>query len=147
MTREDLEKLWPILEAYRQGKKIEVYNPSTERWNKTDDLYFYNKLYCYRVASEPKYRPFQNSEECLEEMVKHQPVGWIKSSRGIFNIFEIGEYYIVIAKSGVNRYDAAINDFVFVDGAPFGIIKRRIYYDTRRTNIKRSIQARTSCQY
>ena len=45
MTREDLEKLWPILEAYRQGKTIEVYNPSTERWNKTDDLYFYNKLF------------------------------------------------------------------------------------------------------
>ena len=25
MTREELEKLWPILEAYRQGKTIEVY--------------------------------------------------------------------------------------------------------------------------
>ena len=123
MTREDLDKLWPILEAYRQGKTIEVYDPSDDTWYELDDPGFDSDPDLYRVASEPKYRPFQNSEECLEEMVKHHPVGWIKSSRGIFNIFEIGEYYIVIAKSGVNRYDAAINDFVFVDGAPFGIKK------------------------
>lgn len=92
MTREDLEKLWPILEAYRQGKTIEVYDPSDDTWYELDDPGFDSDPDLYRVASEPKYRPFQNSEECLKEIVKHHPVGWIKSSRGIFNIFEIGEY-------------------------------------------------------
>ena len=121
MTREDLEKLWPILEAYRQGKTIEVYDPSDDTWYELDDPGFDGDPDLYRVASEPKYRPFQNSEECLEEIVKHRPVGWIKNSTGIFNIFEIGKLYIVIAKSGVIRYDTAINDFIFADGAPFGV--------------------------
>ena len=121
MTREDLEKLWPILEAYRQGKTIEVYNVPDKTWYEHDDPGFDGDPDFYRVAPEPKYRPFQNSEECLEEIVKHQPIGWIKNSTGIFNIFEIGKLYIVIAKSGVIRYDTAINDFVFADGAPFGI--------------------------
>lgn len=123
MTREDLEKLWPILEAYRQGKTIEVYDSYKDTWRKIDNPVFDSDPDHYRIAAEPKYRPFQNSEECLEEIVKHRPVGWIKNSTGIFNIFEIGKLYIVIAKSGVIRYDTAINDFVFVDGAPFGIKK------------------------
>ena len=121
MKREDLEKLWPILEAYRQGKTIEVYDSYKDTGCKINNPAFDSDPDHYRIAAEPKYRPFQNSEECLEEIVKHQPIGWIKNSTGIFNIFEIGEYYIVIAKSGANRYDAAINDFTFVDGAPFGI--------------------------
>lgn len=121
MTREDLEKLWPILEAYRQGKTIEVYDSYKDTWCKINNPAFDSNPDHYRIAAEPKYRPFQNSEECLEEIVKHQPIGWIKNSTGIFNIFEIGKLYIVIAKSGVIRYDTAINDFVFADGTPFGL--------------------------
>lgn len=123
MTREDLEKLWPILEAYRQGKTIEFYDSYNNTWRKLDTPAFDSAPCLYRIAAEPKYRPFQNSEECWEEMKKHKPFGWIKNSTGIFNIFEIGKLYIVIAKSGVIRYDTAINDFVFADGAPFGIKK------------------------
>ena len=122
MTREDLEKLWPILEAYRQGKTIEVYDPSDDTWYELDDPGFDGDPDLYRVASEPKYRPFQNSKECWEEMAKHQPIGWIKSSKGVLsNIFEIGQSYIMIARDGVRAYTAAINDFVFADGEPFGI--------------------------
>ena len=121
MTREEAGRFWPIIKAYPEGKQIEFYNPCEGGWVLIEDPDFSYSANSYRVKKEPVYRPFENANECLEEMVKHHPVGWIKSSRGIFNIFEIGEYYIVIAKSGVSRYDTAINDFTFVDGAPFGI--------------------------
>lgn len=120
MTREEAGQLWPIIKAYSEGKYIEFKNCEGV-WLDIECPDFSSCIDDYRIKKEPVYRPFGNSNECLEEMVKHHPVGWIKSSRGIFNIFEIGEYYIVIAKSGVSRYDAAINDFTFVDGTPFGI--------------------------
>ena len=121
MTREDLEKLWPILEAYRQGKTIEIYNVPDKTWYEHDDPGFDGDPDFYRVAPEPKYRPFQNSEECLEEMIKHQPVGWIKSSTGILcNVLEI-EQSGIVTKNSISGYATAINDFVFVDGSPFGI--------------------------
>ena len=121
MTRKEAGQSWPIIKAYSEGKKIELSDPCNGKWDLIEEPEFTDRANLYRIKKEPIYRPFENANECLEEMVKHHPVGWIKSSRGIFNIFEIGEYYIVIAKSGVNRYDAAINDFVFVDGTPFGI--------------------------
>ena len=120
MTREDLEKLWPILEAYRQGKTIEIYNVPDKTWYEHDDPGFDGDPDFYRVAYEPKYRPFQNSEECLEEIVKHQPIGWIKSSIGsLYNILEIGKSGIV-TKNSISGFSTAINDFVFADGASFG---------------------------
>ena len=121
MTREEAGRFWPIIKAYSEGKEIELSDPCNGKWDLIEEPEFTDRANLYRIKKEPIYRPFENANECLEEMVKHHPVGWIKSSRGIFNIFEIGECYIVIAKSGVNRYDAAINDFVFVDGTPFGI--------------------------
>ena len=121
MTREEAGRFWPIIKAYSEVKEIELSDPCNGKWDLIEEPEFTDRANLYRIKKEPIYRPFENANECLEEMVKHHPVGWIKSSRGIFNIFEIGEYYIVIAKSGVNRYDAAINDFVFVDGTPFGI--------------------------
>ncbi len=121
MTREQAGQFWPIIKAYSEGKEIELSDPCNGKWELIEEPEFTDRANLYRVKKEPVYRPFGNANECLEEMVKHHPVGWIKSSRGIFNIFEIGEYYIVIAKTGVSRYDAAINDFVFVDGDPFGI--------------------------
>ena len=123
MTRKEAGQFWPIIKAYSEGKEIELSDPCNGKWELIEEPEFTDRANLYRIKKEPIYRPFENANECLEEMVKHHPVGWIKSSREIFNVFEIGEYYIVIAKSGVSRYDEAINDFTFVDGAPFGIKK------------------------
>lgn len=123
MTREDLEKLWPILEAYQQGKTIEVYDSYKDTWCKIDNPAFDSDPDHYRIAAEPKYRPFQNSEECWEEIKKHEPFGWIKSSIGILcNVLEI-EQSGIVTKNSISGYATAINDFVFVDGSPFGIKK------------------------
>lgn len=124
MTRKEAGRLWPIIKAYSEGRQIEVKDPYDGKWKHAENPDFTFGVYSYRVEKEPVCRPFEGSTECCEEMIKHKPFGWIKSSKGVLsNILEIGEYYIVLAKYGVIGFDGAINDFVFVDGTPFGIKK------------------------
>lgn len=32
-------------------------------------------------VTEPSYRPFKNQEECWNEMLKHEPFGWVKKNK------------------------------------------------------------------
>ena len=75
------------------------------------------------------YRPFKDIEECWNEMLKHQPFGWIKakdsgSTMLIGNIYlNIDEeVYIVWAYNGVaNSASNTFYNYTFADGTPFGI--------------------------
>ena len=86
----------------------------------------------YRIKSEPKYRPFKNAEECWQEMLKHQPFGWVKKTCGNCNFLHIMELYstgIVINnvdnfgcfKNLIKTYNVAFVETTFADGTPFGI--------------------------
>lgn len=33
----------------------------------------------YRIKPGPKYRPFIDNKECWNEMLKHQPFGWVRT--------------------------------------------------------------------
>ena len=121
MTSEEAGQFWQIIKAYAEGKQIEVKDEEGV-WLDIKCPNFDSNFDDYRIKKEPVYRPFGSANECWEEMAKHQPIGWIKSSKGVLsNIFEIGQSYIMIARDGVRAYTAAINDFVFADGTPFGI--------------------------
>ena len=121
MTREEAGRFWPIIKAYAEGKQIEFYNPYEGGWVLIEDPDFSYSANSYRVKKEPVYRPFKNANECWEEMVKHKPIGWIKSSIGtLYNILEIGKSGID-TKNSISGFSTAINDFVFADGAPFGV--------------------------
>ena len=81
MTREEAKKAAEVMMAYANGKEIEFNNSSVENnhhWEEATDPVFdwYHRK--YRVKSKPKYRPFKTKEECWEEMLKHQPFGWVK---------------------------------------------------------------------
>ena len=124
MTRKDLEKLWPILEAYRQGKTIEVCDSYKDTWRKIDNPVFDSDPDHYRIAAEPKYRPFQNSEECWEEMKKHRPFGWIKNSVDFYKgIRGVRQDAILFSLDPIIHLDfqPAFNKYTFADGTPFGI--------------------------
>lgn len=74
-------------------------------------------------VTEP-YRPFKSQEECWNEMLKHQPFGWLRNNdtQRLCNIGSIGRNNcgVVIDKS-ILYFDLAFNTCNFVDGAPFGI--------------------------
>ena len=129
MTREQAKQLLPIIQAYAEGKTIEFLTDGT--WVAMIDTT--PKFDCepskYRIKPEPKYRPFKTQEECWNEMLKHQPFGWLKSKK-TGSVGLIGTLYtkdevlmIIWATKEYNSYSSfdVFNDYVFADGTPFGI--------------------------
>mgnify|MGYP001413641707 CR=1 FL=1 len=124
MNRKEAAELLPIIKAFSEGKEIEgLYKGTKSPWFKIKDMHF-NEGIIFRIKSEPKYRPFKNAEECWQEMLKHQPFGWVK-----FKDTESGYYMITIIAFnvvvGLNdtpfSYERVFDDYSFADGTPFGI--------------------------
>ena len=129
MTREEAKELLPIIKAFAEGKVIEIFDDeigwAVEKENPKFDL---NPKF-YRIKPEPKYRPFKSQEECWEEMLKHQPFGWLKSIRKqekvhIGRVFEVKDYLLITLSinEGLNTNSSYFfNEYTFADGTPFGI--------------------------
>ena len=130
MTRKEAKELLPIIQAFAEGKEIEYYDCNDDDWIKTDTPIWASKIN-YRIKPEPKYRPFKTQEECWNEMLKHQPFGWVKSKKSGSH-FSIGsvlwdkefdDVFVTFACDGMlgRSSKSMFEDFTFADGTPFGI--------------------------
>ena len=129
MTREEAKEYLPIMQAFAEGKTIQ-YLDDRGFWNdiKTCVSFDYN-ISCYRIKPEIKYRPFETQEECWNEMLKHQPFGWIKSIKKqekvhIGRVFDAPDYVLITLSinEGINNNSSYFfNEYTFADGTPFGI--------------------------
>ena len=136
MTREQAKKLLPIIQAWAEGKNIQFL--SDDEWHDINQADFTCYPDKYRIKPEPKYRPFKTQEECWNEMLKHQPFGWLKSIRKqekvhIGRVFEVKDFAFITLSinEGINNDSSYFfNEYTFADGTPFGI-KRRNSYDSR----------------
>ena len=120
MTREEAKELLPIMQAFAEGKTIQVWVNDT--WQ--DEEYpSFGKLSLFRIKPEPKYRPFRNVEECWQEMQKHQPFGWLKDTDtgGYIIISELDDEDIDISGNNGWDYVGLMKCYTFADGTPFGI--------------------------
>ena len=136
MTREEIKELLPIMQAWAEGKAIQFRKKGTSEWVDLyeDDLRV-SSAYHYRIKPEPKYRPFKSQEECWNEMLKHQPFGWIVRSSDneylhIGRIHDRGPYngYGITLSCNESiraNFDAIFKGFKFVDGTPFGINEKK----------------------
>lgn len=107
------------------GKTIEARTNSISEWIGTTTPKF-DLLHEYRIKPEPKYRPFKNTEECWQEMQKHQPFGWIKPTDdlipGKFMIINRVRTNEVSITSGINfAYNELLKYYTFADGTPLGV--------------------------
>ena len=130
MTREEAKEFYPILQAYAEGKVIECRRkPSTMEsadtpngWTEIKEIEFWNNTE-YRIKPESAYRPFDNAQECIEEMQKHQPFGWIKPNIGkekyIITVIIQG-YYDIKINENFHSFKYIFENFTFADGTPFG---------------------------
>lgn len=117
MTREDTKERIGVMQAYVDGKEIEFYDADGEKWVTTESpLWNYNIR--YRVRLMPKYRPFESSEECWNEMAKHEPFGWVKDLEG-------GYVHLRFVDGNPYWLNDRFEQFTFVDGKPFGIIENQ----------------------
>lgn len=120
------------MQAIAEGKLIQWRAPgnyhSEYEYINVEELNEYqiiNYSEDYRIKPEVKFRPFANAEECWQEMLKHQPFGWIKCKEGYFNIVYVDDYYVGLAdKDNSSILLASKNSYqdnTFKDGTPFGM--------------------------
>ena len=126
MKREEAKRRAELYWALGDGKAIQVQNPVTLEWKYLDinQIDKFNEELKYRIKPEPKYRPFKSKEECWNEMLKHQPFGWVKeiSSEMLYLINGISDMSIVIMEN-IDSFKEAMNIYEFKDGAPFGVME------------------------
>lgn len=127
MTKEDIKKFMPLMQAMLEGKTIQYnYNGQIGDWSDVEEIYIGNKVSNYRIKPEPKYRPFKNAEECWTEMQKHQPFGWLKrKDSNEYNLLTSVDGSVEcegvrIDSDGFDWYSAN-DEYTFADGTPFGI--------------------------
>ena len=131
MTREEIKEAAKVMEAYANGKKIQCNDNhlGNGEWVTTDNPSFNWDKYAYRIKPNPKNRPFKTQEECWNEMLKHQPFGWLKSIRKqekvhIEHVFEVKDFALITLSinEGINNNSSYFfNEYTFADGTPFGI--------------------------
>ena len=121
MTKEKAKQIAEVLNAYAEGKPIEVLLDG--EWGEVDlDEYSFDERESYRIKKEPTYRPFKNAKELLEEMQKHQPVGWLVSYKAFSIITAFNNEVIEFGNSKYKFEEILINGRItFADGQPFGI--------------------------
>ena len=129
MDRNQAKKFYPFLQAFAEGKVIECRTkPSSVKgtsvpndWTEIKEIGYWDNIE-YRVKPEPKYRPFNDSEECWQEMMKHQPFGWVKSTlfKDLALVKRVTTLYVEINRDIID-YKDALEKFTFADGTPFGV--------------------------
>ena len=130
MTRKELKELLPIMQAWAEGKTIQCNVDDIWRDAEIDLDLSLGDISKFRIKPEPKYRPFKTKEECWQEMLKHQPFGWIKQKENMDEIVHIGRIFessntFLITLSIDDGYNVTssylFSEYTFDDGAPFGI--------------------------
>ena len=129
MDRNQAKEFYPILQAYAEGKVIESRTKPSfiegtdvpNDWTEMKEIEFWNNTE-YRVKSEPKYRPFNDAEECWQEMKKHQPFGWVKSTlfKDLDLVQRVTTLYVEINRDIID-YKDALEKFTFADDNNFGV--------------------------
>lgn len=68
--------------------------------------------------TEPSYRPFKTKEECWNEMLKHQPFGWVHH--------RMDNFYAPLRVDIDDHLDfeTFFTFYTFADRAPFGILEK-----------------------
>lgn len=140
MTREEIKEAAKVMEAYADGKKVQKQDING-LWIDCDNPMFDWASFNYRIKPGPKYGPFETQEECWNEMLKHQPFGWIynKNDSCYYCIISVDEDKIELSPEMQPHSETTIKeyymensyiDFVtaledyeytFADGTPFGI--------------------------
>ena len=131
MTREEAKELLPIIQAFAEGKDIQIRNITDDGWDDINDdrMSFCAKAEAYRIKPEPKYRPFKSQEECWQEMHKHPDFGWIKGKvtgeyKQVIRVFGCKtELIFNISYNSPADYspEMMFSSYTFADGTPFGI--------------------------
>ena len=76
------------------------------------------------VPITSSFRPFSNKKECWNEMLKHQPFGWVQNKKTGYKtlICNLTNSTVDFSDS-YTKYQYIFEDYTFADGEPFGVKK------------------------
>lgn len=127
--KREIQRLFPILEAIKEGKTIQYKDTGVWRDIDGDDEGFclgtlVRETDSYRI--KPKYRPFKDAEECWNEMLKHQPFGVVKDK--YFANYQTHRAFTCLITNGCDfggykdeTFESNFKNLLFADGLPFGV--------------------------
>lgn len=125
MNRNQAKIMLPIIQAYAEGKEIEIFDKTTKMWKTVMLPHFDCDSNIYRIKPEVKFHPFANVEECWTEMKKHQPFGWVSDDNLFYNIVSVSNIDVSMANvSGdivILNFSDVMENYTFADGATFGV--------------------------
>lgn len=119
MDKNQAKKLLPIIKACAEGRIIEM--STINGWVNKDDLnsdLLISHPELFRIKPESKYRSFKDAEECWQEILKHQPFGWVKDTEA--NEY-LNVYCISNSTSSIDLFGRMFKRCIFIDGSPYGI--------------------------
>ena len=124
MTKEEVKKMLPVLQAFAEGKTIEsrCIKGDKSLWYDDEDPSFDNDLE-YRIKPQTNYRQFKDAEECWQEMQNHQPFGWVKWNDVRYNIYVVSSTSVCLINGYCENMDFAYayQKLTFSDGTTFGV--------------------------
>lgn len=119
----EIQRLMPLFQAIAEGKTIQWKDMGVWRDIDGDEEGFFLDTFVgntvdYRIKPESKYRPFKDAEECWQEILKHQPFGWVKDTEA--NEY-LNVYCISNSTSSIDLFGRMFKRCIFIDGSPYGI--------------------------
>lgn len=124
MTREEAKRRAELYSALADGKTIQILNMEGN-WVDVEvkKLNYIPETLKFRIKPESKYRPFETQEECWNEMLKHQPFGWVvrKDTGNFATVASVTEFDIIFQNDIAYSYKKMMDNYTFTDGTPFGI--------------------------
>lgn len=135
-SREIQEKLFSLGFYWTSGSKQVLFEekPFLFLWKDvnmrySDDMEYFTKNLFREITAadilsividDPKYRPFKDAEECLDEMEKHICYGYVKYDNTYLCINALYSSGAMINDT-YKSYIELLNQSTFADGAPFRI--------------------------
>ena len=127
MDRNQAKALLPIIQAYAEGKEIEIFDCTKKMWETAILPHFDCDSIFYRIKPETTYRPFKDAEECWKEMLKHKPFGWLKSKESTEDVYFTitgltnDTHGAMLNSSGGWSFSGLFDYYTFADGTTFGV--------------------------
>ena len=129
MDRNQAKEFYPVLKAFAEGRVIECRTKPSfiegtdvpNDWTEMKDIEYWSNIE-YRIKSdskaEAKFRPFDTAEECWQELLKHEPFGWVKDTEA--NEY-LNVYCISNSASSIDLFGRMFKRCIFIDGSPYGV--------------------------
>ena len=127
MNRNQAKALLPIIQAYAEGKEIEIFDCTKKMWETAILPHFDCDSIFYRIKPETTYRPFKDAEECWKEMLKHKPFGWLKSKEATEDVYFTitgltnDTHGAMLNSSGGWSFSGLFDYYTFADGTRLGV--------------------------